>query len=95
MIKENLKNIIGDKQIYCYGAGTYGKIVGYALLDMKIHFRGYLVSNKDVKLRTVLGKPVWELDKINISESDFIGVSSDTISASTLGIGVSVLSPIS
>lgn len=53
MIKENLKNIIGDKQIYCYGAGTYGKIVGYALLDMKIHFRGYLVSNKDVKLRTV------------------------------------------
>ena len=68
----NLKNIIGDKQIYCYGAGTYGKIVGYALLDMKIHFRGYLVSNKDVKLRTVLGKPVWELDKINISESDFI-----------------------
>lgn len=72
MIKENLKNIIGDKQIYCYGAGTYGKIVGYALLDMKIHFRGYLVSNKDVKLRTVLGKPVWELDKINISESDFI-----------------------
>lgn len=25
MIKENLKNIIGDKQIYCYGAGTYGK----------------------------------------------------------------------
>ena len=31
----------------------------------------------------------------SISESDFIGVSSDTISASTLGIGVSVLSPIS
>ena len=31
MIKENLKNIIGDKQIYCYGAGTYGKIVGYQI----------------------------------------------------------------
>lgn len=72
MIKDNLKNIIGNKKIYCYGAGNYGKIVGYALLDMKIQFKGFLVSNGNVKLKTVLGKPVWQLDEINISESDYI-----------------------
>lgn len=72
MIKDNLKNIIGNKKIYCYGAGNYGKIVGYALLDMKIQFKGFLVSNGNVKLKTLLGKPVWQLDEIDISESDYI-----------------------
>ena len=39
---------------------------------MKIQFKGFLVSNGNVKLKTVLGKPVWQLDEINISESDYI-----------------------
>lgn len=72
MIKEKLKKIIDNKKIYCYGAGNYGKIVGYALLDMKIDFKGFVVSNKNDKLNTLLGKPICELNELNITDSDYI-----------------------
>ena len=45
--KEQLVNITLDKEVYCYGAGNYGKTVAYSLIDINVDFKGFIVTNKN------------------------------------------------
>ena len=44
--KDELFKIIKDKNVYCYGAGNYGKALAYILYDMDVDLKGFIVTNK-------------------------------------------------
>lgn len=70
--KDKLVQWAKEKKVYCYGAGNYGKIVAYALMDLKVDFKGFLVTDGENNSATVLHKPVVELKAFDNSEDKLI-----------------------
>ena len=73
--KDELFKIIKDKNVYCYGAGNYGKALAYILYDMDVDLKGFIVTNKKESFNILLGKPIFQIDKLIISDDDCILVS--------------------
>lgn len=70
--KEQLVNITLDKEVYCYGAGNYGKTVAYSLIDINVDFKGFIVTNKNNVSNYVMKKKVYSIDEINVSANSVI-----------------------
>ncbi len=70
--KEELSSIVKERKIYCYGAGEYGKVVGYALMEMHADFEGYLVSDICNSPDTVLRKKVVRFEKTILKKGDLV-----------------------
>lgn len=71
-VKEELKSLTFGKKIYCYGAGYYGKIVAYALMDIQVKFEGFVVTQRSDNQQRILHKPVIEVNDIPSSDNNLI-----------------------
>lgn len=70
--KEHLVKITYNKEVYCYGAGNYGKTVAYSLMDIDADFKGFIVTNKNEISDYVMKRKVYSIDKLNLSAHSVI-----------------------
>ena len=70
--KEHLVKITYNKEVYCYGAGNYGKTVAYSLMDIDADFKGFIVTNKNEISDYLMKRKVYSIDKLNLSAHSVI-----------------------
>ena len=54
-LKKGIRNVEKERNIYIYGAGTYGRMCGKYLLQNGINFIGYIDRNEELH-RQLIGK---------------------------------------
>ena len=62
------------KNIYCYGAGHYGRVVLIHLQEHGYDIRGFIVSDGKKNIEELLGKPVMEIGSLKESFGIIIAV---------------------
>lgn len=60
---DEILDFCADKQIYLYGAGTYGKFMYEQLQKLNREIEGFLVTDKSVSVKNVCGKSVIGIDE--------------------------------
>lgn len=77
--REKLIDLVRGKNVYCYGAGNYGKIVAYALMDIGIQQKGFIVTDKSKSPDRVLKIPVLDLEQSAIGEDDIVLICANSL----------------
>lgn len=72
---KTLKEIIdfaqGDKEVYIYGTGMYGKLI-YEGISADVFIRGFVVSDNQYKEQFLYGKKIYKYSEINLEECKIV-----------------------
>ena len=77
MLEEFIGYCKAHKEIYCFGAGQYGRVIRSFLVEQGIELKGFIVSKKEINTETVLDIPVYPAEMILsdiVSSKESVGI---------------------